>query len=64
LHTSVHAAKALEGGLDEKMDEFEKGVIEMALLQNQGHLERTATALNIPRKKLYLRMRKHQVNKT
>jgi two-component system C4-dicarboxylate transport response regulator DctD len=64
LHPSGYAAKALEGGLDEQMDEFEKGVIEMALLQNQGHLERTATALNIPRKKLYLRMRKHQINKT
>jgi DNA-binding NtrC family response regulator len=45
------------------MDEFEKGLIETTLLQHHGHLERTAKALNIPRKKLYLRMRKHQLSR-
>ena len=52
-----------KGGLGEQMDEFEKGLIETTLLQNHGHLERTAKALNIPRKKLYLRMRKHQLSR-
>jgi two-component system C4-dicarboxylate transport response regulator DctD len=63
MNNAFHATKALEGGLDEQMDQFEKGIIEMALLQNEGHLERTAAALDIPRKKLYLRMKKHRVNK-
>ena len=57
------AGKGPEGGLGEQMDQFERGVIETALLQNHGHLERTAEALNIPRKKLYLRMKKYQLNK-
>ena len=52
-----------KGGLGEQMDEFEKGLIETTLLQHHGHLERTAKALNIPRKKLYLRMRKHQLSR-
>jgi len=62
-HPGVMPSKPIEGGLDEQVDQFEKEIIETALLQNQGHLEQTAAALNIPRKKLYLRMKKHQIDK-
>jgi DNA-binding NtrC family response regulator len=62
-HPGVMPSKPIEGGLGEQVDQFEKEIIETALLQNQGHLEQTAAALNIPRKKLYLRMKKHQIDK-
>ena len=62
-HPGSMPSKPIEGGLDEQVDQFEKVIIETALLQNQGHLEQTAAALNIPRKKLYLRMKKHQIDK-
>ena len=62
-HTVIEPSKLLVKGLNEQMDQFEKGIIESALMHNQGHLEHTAAALHIPRKKLYLRMKKHQVLK-
>jgi DNA-binding NtrC family response regulator len=62
-HLDSAPTKTIQGGLEEQMEQFEKGVIETALMQNKGHLERTASALNIPRKKLYLRMRKYLIDK-
>jgi two-component system C4-dicarboxylate transport response regulator DctD len=56
--------EAMSGGLDELMDHYEQQLIVASLAQNEGHLERTAQALCIPRKKLYLRMKKHQLSKT
>lgn len=63
-HLDSAPTKTIQGGLEEQMEQFEKGVIETALMQNKGHLERTASALNIPRKKLYLRMRKYLIDKS
>ncbi|MDC9720642.1 MAG: sigma-54 dependent transcriptional regulator [Gammaproteobacteria bacterium] len=63
INSGAKSAPLLDGCLDEQIDQFEKSVIEAALSQNHGHLEHTAAALNIPRKKLYLRMKKHQIDK-
>ena len=56
--------ESISGSLDELMDQYEQELIVTSLTQNEGHLERTAQALCIPRKKLYLRMKKHQLSKT
>jgi len=48
-----------EGNLDERVDSYEREIIAAALMANNGHAELTAEALGIPRKKLYLRMKKH-----
>lgn len=49
--------------LDEHLADFEKKLIESALEVHHGHIERTANALQIPRKKLYLRMKKYHVRR-
>nr|WP_315981123.1 helix-turn-helix domain-containing protein [Aliamphritea spongicola] len=48
-----------DGTLDELVDSYERELIFAALKANNGHAEQTAAALGIPRKKLYLRMKKY-----
>ena len=49
--------------LEASMDSHEKAVISTALNAHDGQVERTAEALDIPRKKLYLRMKKHGLDR-
>ncbi|MCG8472992.1 MAG: sigma-54 dependent transcriptional regulator [Desulfobacterales bacterium] len=50
-------------GLDERVGLYEKSLIEEALKENRGSMTRTAEALGIPRKRLYLRMQKFGIQK-
>ncbi len=50
-------------GLDEAIEAFEKQKIEEALRQTAGAIGEAASLLDIPRKKLYLRMRKYGISK-
>lgn len=58
--TDVDDAAAVSGTapLSERVGQFERQVIADALRDNQGRIGVTAEALGIPRKTLYLRMRK------
>ncbi len=47
--------------LEEQMNCFERELITKALKANQWKITQTAESLNIPRKKLYLRMQKHNI---
>ncbi len=47
--------------LEEKMNCFERELIKKALNDNKWKIAQTADSLNIPRKKLYLRMQKHGI---
>lgn len=49
--------------LDEQMDAYERRIIAAALRKNAGRVARTAESLGVPRKKLYLRMRKFGLNR-
>lgn len=49
--------------LPDKIEEFERSVIEEALRNNRGRISQTAAELGIPRKKLYLRMRKYSLSR-
>lgn len=49
--------------LDELVDDFEKRVIEDALFLHSGRISESAAYLQVPRKKLYLRMKKHNIDK-
>ncbi len=53
-----------EGSLDERVDQYERDLIIAALTENKGQAELTAQALGIPRKKLYLRMKKHGLERS
>ncbi len=50
--------------LEDNMNSFERAFIINALNKYNGHVENTAKALFIPRKKLYLRMKKHGLDRT
>ncbi len=52
-----------ELSLDALIEEYEKTVIEDALDRFQGRINEVAEYLQMPRKKLYLRMKKHQLSK-
>lgn len=54
--STLHSGDA---GLDERVESYERQLIAAALQENKGHAEQTAQALGIPRKKLYLRMKKY-----
>jgi len=49
-------------GLDQQLQNFEKHLIIKALENNHWRIEKTAAALQIPRKKLYLRMKKFNLH--
>ena len=49
--------------LDQQLEQHEKHIISAALAAYKGHIENTAAALSVPRKKLYLRMKKHHLEK-
>lgn len=49
--------------LDKQINEYEKQIIEEALIFYQGKINEVANYLDIPRKKLYLRMRKYGIDK-
>lgn len=49
--------------LDDLVDEFERRVIEDTLFLFSGRVTEAASYLGIPRKKLYLRMKKHGLDK-
>lgn len=52
-----------EESLKESMENHERAFISLALIKHNGHAEKTAKALNIPRKKLYLRMKKYGLDR-
>jgi len=49
--------------LNEMTESFEKQCIIGALVKNNGHIAETAAALGLPRKTLYLRMQKYNLQK-
>ncbi|MBT7046886.1 MAG: Fis family transcriptional regulator, partial [Gammaproteobacteria bacterium] len=49
--------------LEYQVDSHEKNIVLQALELNQWKISQTADYLNIPRKKLYLRMKKHDLDK-
>lgn len=50
-------------GLAEQLDAFEKRVLSAALRRTGGQVQRAADLLQIPRKKLYLRMQRHGLSR-
>ncbi len=58
LHESPEKPVDFELGFDELVQQYEKKIISEALDLNSGKIEKTAETLNIPRKRLYLRMQK------
>ena len=53
----------IQSPLDELVDDYEKQIIEDALFLYAGRVADAASYLQIPRKKLYLRMKKHGIEK-
>lgn len=49
--------------LDQCIEDYEKRIIEEALNIHQGRINDVAEYLRIPRKKLYLRMKKYELDK-
>ncbi|ECB2957085.1 transcriptional regulator, partial [Salmonella enterica] len=49
--------------LDRRVEEYERQIITEALNIHQGRINEVAEYLQIPRKKLYLRMKKYGLSK-
>jgi two-component system C4-dicarboxylate transport response regulator DctD len=49
--------------LSVQVAEFEKAAIESALLENSGSIKQTMEQLNVPRKTLYDKMQRYQIDK-
>ena len=58
------SAEDTDGHLDELVASYERGVIIAALKANKGQVELTAEKLGVPRKKLYLRMKKYGIERS
>jgi len=54
---------APSSSLAEQVAEFEKAAIERALLEHNGSIKQTMTQLNVPRKTLYDKMQRYQIDK-
>ncbi len=55
--------QTLSTSLAEQVAEFEKAAIERALLEHNGSIKQTMTQLNVPRKTLYDKMQRYQIDK-
>lgn len=55
--------QANELSLHQRVEWFEKSMIEQALAQSRGVINGALEILDIPRKTLYEKMRKHQIDK-
>ncbi|MGL5769857.1 MAG: helix-turn-helix domain-containing protein, partial [Plesiomonas shigelloides] len=53
----------VSGDLDEMLNDYERKLLEDALFIFSGKITETANHLGIPRKKLYLKMKKHNLDK-
>ncbi|MEM6406755.1 MAG: helix-turn-helix domain-containing protein, partial [Pseudomonadota bacterium] len=69
-HLDYYLERIMHGGsgdviltLPEQVGCFEKCLISQQLSQHQGNLQQTLTALGIPRKTLYDKMRKYGLDK-
>ncbi|WP_054341796.1 sigma-54-dependent transcriptional regulator [Neptunomonas antarctica] len=62
VDSDIQTAK--EGNLEELLASYEEEIISAALKANKGHVELTAQTLDIPRKKLYLRMKKYGLDRS
>ena len=56
-------ASSAATSLPERVEAFERQIIEEALRRNGAQVSQTATQLGIPRKKLYLRMQKYGLSR-
>lgn len=62
LPTALQSEQSIEPqGLPERMDRYERDLIVQALRDSGGHVSAAATALGIPRKTLYDKLRKHEL---
>jgi len=59
----IYSQVEMTSPLDELVDDYEKQIIEDALFLYSGKVAEAANYLQIPRKKLYLRMKKHGIEK-
>ncbi|MGD8170553.1 sigma-54-dependent transcriptional regulator [Vibrio sp. TRT 21S02] len=59
----IYTQTELQSPLDELVDDYERRIIEDALFLHSGRVSDAANYLQIPRKKLYLRMKKHGIEK-
>ncbi|MCS0445428.1 sigma-54-dependent transcriptional regulator [Vibrio diabolicus] len=62
LGESTPVAKP-SSSLAEQVAEFERAAIEGALLENNGSIKQTMAQLNVPRKTLYDKMQRYQIDK-
>ncbi len=51
------------GTLSDQVERYERKLIEKVLNEHNGRIGETADALGLPRKTLYLRMQKHDLNR-
>ncbi|WP_417433173.1 sigma-54-dependent transcriptional regulator [Kiloniella sp.] len=63
IQTSTNAPEN-GSSLDEQLAIYEQRIVESALARNNGRVAETAIELGIPRKKLYLRMKRFGIDKT
>ncbi|MDP2572337.1 sigma-54 dependent transcriptional regulator [Vibrio penaeicida] len=50
-------------GFEEQIDQYEKNLLVTALSESSGNINQVSETLNLPRKTLYRKMKKHQLDK-
>lgn len=64
LNGSINAPDIAPQSLPDKLAQYERQLLSEALIESGGKVQEAADRLGIPRKKLYLRMQKYQLDKT
>ncbi|WP_260260629.1 sigma-54-dependent transcriptional regulator [Vibrio intestinalis] len=59
----LYSQESMNSPLDELVEDYERQLIEDALYLHSGKVSEAANYLQVPRKKLYLRMKKHAIEK-
>ncbi|NOH27124.1 MULTISPECIES: sigma-54 dependent transcriptional regulator [Vibrio] len=63
LQTPIQDASETEFAFEKQMEQYERNVLTEALIESAGNINDVSSKLNLPRKTLYRKMKKHHLDK-
>ena len=63
LHTPISESDTNSFAFEKQMEQYEKNVLTEALVETSGNISEVSSKLNLPRKTLYRKMKKHHLDK-
>ena len=63
LQSPICESTGEDFAFEKQMEQYERNVLTEALIESAGNINEVSSKLNLPRKTLYRKMKKHQLDK-